>query len=517
MGLSSNPVKYLPEIIRVLDRFREPRVETLDATFRKKTREKTYLLYKGIRTGDFASDSAAADAIYKTQSTDPRYTTLKGNLKRRLLNSLFHLNLKRVGFSESAQAGYYLKKRSFIVHTLVTLGARSAAMRIAERCLEIATKYNVTDIAYEMALLLRTNAGLYVRQAAYERYDKLVKRFLEMLVAEQIAWEYFDRVNMTSNRFTGGLRRFADEFQEYVARLEKVKSQYSSFSFLLNYYRVKGVALGAAGAHAERIDVMEEAVRYLQSVPHLAQRVRFGEFKMQQVDSYLRIGRLQDAERIANESLDIFSIQRGVRQNFSLQEFRLLIFTNTLRFEEALALYFEVTGHFDFQTMADIVLERWRIYEYYLHYATQRTGAKSPFHHRFNIDSLLALTPAAGRDKVGMNVALRILQILYLLEDGKFAEIFDRMESLMQYRARYLVAKVTRASSLFLKLLKIMENNSFAYERTKRQGARYYHQLKTETFDVVDSEQELQVLPYTWLWDRILERLEQFEKRGAIV
>ena len=89
------------------------------------------------------------------------------------------------------------------------------------------------------------------------------------------------------------------------------------------------------------------------------------------------------------------------------------------------------------------------------------------------------------------------------------------MESLEQYRARYLVAKVTRASSLFLKLLKIMENNSFAYERSKRQGMRYYTQLETETFDVVDSEQELQVLPFAWLWDRILERLEDLEKRGT--
>lgn len=508
-------MKYLPEIIRVLDRFREPRVETLDASFRSRIREKSYLLYDGIRSGTFANDSIAADVIYKTASTDPRYTTLKGNLKRRLLNSLFHLNLRRAGFSEAGQAAYFVKKRAFLVHTLVTLGARSAAMRLAERNLEISTKFQFIDVAYEMALLLRTNAALYVRPAAYERYDTLVKHFLRLLTEEQIAWEYFDRVNMTLNRFTGGRRRFAETFATYESKLDALLHPESSFTFRLNFYRVKGATLGVSGKHLERIQWMDDACEYLRSVPHLAQRLRFGEFKMQQLDSYLRIGSMQKAEAVATECLDIFQVHTGGRQNFSLQEYRFLIYANTLRFDEATAIYFEVTGHFDFQSQPEVMLERWKIYEYYLHFALIRDGKKSPFQHRFRIDTLLAQTPASGQDKIGMNIALRILQILYLLEDRRLSEIFDRMESLQQYRARYLVAKVTRASSLFLKLMKIMENNSFAFERSKRQGMRYYMQLKTETFDVVDSEQELQILPYTWLWDRVLERLEDLEKTGV--
>ena len=121
--------------------------------------------------------------------------------------------------------------------------------------------------------------------------------------------------------------------------------------------------------------------------------------------------------------LDLYIGQSGARQSFSLQEYRFLIFSNTLRFDEAAALYFEVTGHFDFQSQAEVMIERWRIYEYYLHYAALRTGAKSPFQHRFNISTLLSMTPAAGRDKVGMNVALRVLHILYLLEEGRFRDL----------------------------------------------------------------------------------------------
>src|ERR1035437_4464979 len=150
--------------------------------------------------------------------------------------------------------------------------------------------------------------------------------------------------------------------------------------------------------------------------------------------------------------------------------------------------------------------ERWRIYEYYLHYAFRKTdlAGDTELRSRFKVESLMHMAPMAGRDKVGMNVALRVLQILFLLEEGRTSEIFDRMESLNLYRSRYLVAKTSRSSSIFLKLLRIMESISFDPLRCRRQGARYYQLLKTETHETVDSEMELEVLPFTWLWDGIL-------------
>lgn len=509
-------MRYLPEIIRVLDRFREPRVETLDGSFfRDRKREKAFQLYDGIRSGQFSNDSLAAEALYKTQSTDQRYTTLKGNLKRRLLNTLFHLNLRRVGFSESAQAGYALKKRAFLVHALVTLGARSAAMNLAKRNLELAQHYQVTDIAYEMCVLLRTHAALNTRLALYEHFDELVKKYLRLLREEEAAWECFDRVNMTMNRFTGGRRRFAERFTEYAEKLKTMLSEDSSFAFRMNYYRVLGAAHGASGKHRDRIATMDEACRYLDSVPHLAQRPRYGEFKLQQIDSLLRVGKITEAGILAEEAAEILKKYPGYIQRFSLDEYRLLILMNSLRFNEAIKLYFDVTSHYDFQSLPPSLLERWKIYEYYLHFALQKTGvaADSPFRHRFNVEALIDAVPASGRDKVGMNVALRILQILYLLEDGQFRAIFDRIESLTHYRTRYLVAKVTRASHLFFKLLRVMENTGYESKPARQQGQRYYMQLKTKEFDIVDSEQELQIVPFPWLWEQILDKLEDLERR----
>src|SRR5580704_1279030 len=120
-------MKYLPELIRILDRFREKHIETIDSGFRERKENKEFQLYDGIKTGVFHNDSEAADTLYQVQPSAPKYSTLKNRLKIRLLNSLFHLNWKRAGFSESAQAYYTCRKHSFMVHVLVALGARRVA------------------------------------------------------------------------------------------------------------------------------------------------------------------------------------------------------------------------------------------------------------------------------------------------------------------------------------------------------------------------------------------------------
>ncbi len=40
-------------------------------------------------------------------------------------------------------------------------------------------------------------------------------------------------------------------------------------------------------------------------------------------------------------------------------------------------------------------------------------------------------------------------------------------------------------------------------------GAKLHEQLKSETFENVDPSQEVQILPYAWLWDWMLERMKE--------
>jgi tetratricopeptide (TPR) repeat protein len=507
-------MKYFAEIIRILDRFREPRIETVDGTFRSRKEDKSYRLYEGIRNGTFKHDSAAAASLYEADVTDTRYSSLKNRLNTRLLNSLFHLDLKRAGFSESAQAYYTVQKRAFLARMLIFLGARSAGIKMAERMLDLSQRYHFIEVTLEMALLIRIHAGVIGNVSMYEEYDRLLKKTLRIFEAECISWEFFGRAQLIFMRQAGSKRQHLDEFEGYVEQLKAMLNDDSSFTFRLNYYRLLSRSLGVSGKFREHIAACDEAISYLRGVPHLAQNIRLGEFSLQKLDSYTAIHDYEMAEETAKECAALFGY--GSNNWFAFAESNFLLYMNMLDFSRSNEFYLEVTQHKRFALQSEIYKEHWMIFELYLHYAMRRMPEYETmeFRKRFDLGKLLAVMPVAAKDKHGLNVALLIMQVLSMLDARNFDGINSRIEALGTYRSRYLTAGANKRSGLFFKLLRIMENNSFSYTLCLKKGERYYQELLMERDEAVDIEQELQILPYEWLWQRVLEKLKEYEGRS---
>jgi hypothetical protein len=193
-----------------------------------------------------------------------------------------------------------------------------------------------------------------------------------------------------------------------------------------------------------------------------------------------------------------------------------LLLMNTLDFVGANDFYREVTSHPRFRLQSEAAQEHWRIYELYLHYVLRRTeGYESmEIRKRFNLERFLSMSPVAAKDKHGLNVALLIGQVLYMLDEGDFDGINDRMEALTIYRVRWLRVTDNPQSNLFFKLLRLMENTSFSYELALERGDRYYQELRVLRPEIVHVEEELQIVPYEWLWQRALEKLRDLKAQG---
>ena len=502
-------MKYFPEIIRILDRFREKRIETIDHSFRDRKENKEFQLYDGIRNGLFHNDSEAADTLYELPPTAAKYSTLKNRLKVRLLNSLFHLNLKRAGFSDSAQAFYLARKNAFMIHILFALGARKAAKLMAEKNLILAQQFSLTEVALSMARELRASAGNTGSMSEYDRYDILLKQLLREYEAELISLEYYERILAVLNRQSSGRPKIAAEFKSYALKLTEMLNNGSSYTFRLNYYRVQAMAAEASGNHNARITGAREAIKYLESVPQLLQNERLGDFWRSQLESYTNVRKYDDAFEAARQCAALYN--PGSNSWFAYAEPYFVLLLNTLRFEEASKFFSEVTANSRFAAQPETAHEHWEIYRFYLNYALKSIPelAEHESVRRFNYDSFLRTVPKARRDKHGLNVAILIAQILHMIDIRDYNGVMDRMEALGTYRTRYLQASMTQASSLFFRLLHIMENNAFSYKISLAKGRHIHNQLRSEVFEIVDSEQEAQILPYEWLWDCILERLKE--------
>jgi hypothetical protein len=208
---------------------------------------------------------------------------------------------------------------------------------------------------------------------------------------------------------------------------------------------------------------------------------------------------------------------KGSNNWFVYMEYYFLLTMHTQHFVEAEGIYKEISTHPRFESQPAHRLEKWRIFELYLKYALLSIPATAAFEevHRpqLRIKTFLRSVPTYTKDKQGFNVAVLVLQILYLLESEEFDGIISRMEALKTYKTRYLRGGSQRQSSLFFKMLLVMESSSFSFKLTKDKAQKYYELLLATKSDSSDISEGLQILPFEWLWEQILEKLRVIEER----
>ena len=76
--------------------------------------------------------------------------------------------------------------------------ARHAAIPLAERIFKNAIKFEFSDLALDVASTFKNSLCSYdVDKKKYELYNNYVKKYSEILNAELIAEEYYQKLNST--------------------------------------------------------------------------------------------------------------------------------------------------------------------------------------------------------------------------------------------------------------------------------------------------------------------------------
>jgi hypothetical protein len=508
-------MKHLPEILRVVAKLRDPKLEVVNDDYDKQSTETVARLYYGIKSGEFPNDQVAAQVLYGETPSETKFTTLKARLKRKLLNSLFLLDLKRGGYSEYSRVSYLCNKRVFMLKTLIMLGARNGAIRLAESTLPEVQSFDLTSLELEIVYWLRAHASLLGKARLYDKYDAMLTKTMTNLAAEYAATGFYEKLILKFGQSEAAKPEAAEEAAPFVEQLERMRSQCNTYTFLLHYYRVKLIVLQLKFDYLGVLNACNEVHSFYESHPQFASPIRLGEFEITKLNCYLF---LRDYELgYASVQKCALLFPKGSNNWFVYMEYYFLLTMHTQHFVEAEGIYKEISTHPRFESQPAHRLEKWRIFELYLKYALLSIPATAAFEevHRpqLRIKTFLRSVPTYTKDKQGFNVAVLVLQILYLLESEEFDGIISRMEALKTYKTRYLRGGSQRQSSLFFKMLLVMESSSFSFKLTKDKAQKYYELLLATKSDSSDISEGLQILPFEWLWEQILEKLRVIEER----
>ncbi len=170
------------------------------------------------------------------------------------------------------------------------------------------------------------------------------------------------------------------------------------------------------------------------------------------------------------------------------------------RYEEARALFRKVRTNKNYSALEEADAQRWFIYRAYLIFFNDAKILR----WGFNLDEFTHQPPAFENDS--FTIAARVAQCLFLLREGRVEEVKTCVAKLSEYKSSHLDKRHNYRSSIFIRLLEIMVEKEFDFERVSEKGNSYYKKLIRNNIPN-ELATEVEVVPYQKLWMHLLSIL----------
>lgn len=503
-------MKELSTLVEVISRNKVKQIDIIG--YSNGSPNQAQQLYEEIHAGNIKSEKDIIQHFFPGNKNAPFYCSrLKRQLKDRLLNTVFFLDLNQSGLNDFSQAYYTCYKMAAAVRILFGRNARDAAAEVAEKTLDLALRFDITDVAFTMARDLRihfaTNIG---NREKFEEMDRILEEQTKILLAEQKAERYFSdlKVNFISSKATQieyieQAARYAQELKELSNTIDSYRFNYMSFLSQVVYYEI-------ANDYQGLIPVCERALIYFEKKKQLVPINVLFSFTLRLLIGYTQLKKYEEARKIVPRCTEY--VREGTHNWFVVYDYHMILSFHSGDFQEAYEVSQSVLNHSKLKYQKESVIEHWIIHEAYIYYLIS-IGKIQPDEDnpvkKFRISKFVNEVPLFSKDKRGTNISIIIIQILFLLHQQEYGRIIDRMESLKTYNQRYLRRDDTFRSNCFIRMLLTLPECSFHKTAVLRKAQKYWEKLQEVPLDVAKQSAEIEIIPYETLWGFVLEALDK--------
>ncbi|MCB9048181.1 MAG: hypothetical protein H6556_02025 [Lewinellaceae bacterium] len=466
-------------------------------------------MYRSLAEDDSTPEEELVSKFYKGRNRKVYFNRLKRELKGRLINTLFLIDAGGPGYSEVASAYYNCYKNSTAIKVLLARGARQVAIRLAEDTLKHAEHFEFTDVLLSLSKDLRFHYGTILGdKKMFDLFNSKVGHYSQVYLAELKAEEYYTSLALTFTVSGAAKTEFTGQAERYALEMEKAMAQYHSYRLNLYAFTVIALRYEMANDHENTIATCRRAVAYFENKQHLASRQALFNFYFRMIPGYALLGRIEEGTEAALQCLDW--VDKGLFNWFRVMEFLFILYLHSEKYQSAYEVYKEVTEQKHFSKQYSAIQEVWYINEAYLYYFMSmgiiEVGEEDSI-RKFRASRFLNEVPTYAKDKRGNNIAILILQVLFLLQQQQYGKIIDRVESLRTYTHRYLRRDETFRSNCFIKMLTQLPAANFHKVAVIRRARKYWEKLQSVGI-IHNQSLELEAVPYEKLWQFVLESLE---------
>ncbi|TAK36843.1 MAG: hypothetical protein EPO28_12920 [Saprospiraceae bacterium] len=500
-------MKNLLEISHIVSKKKVRKIEILDAVLLDAKGSKFVDFYDSLMAGKFKNDRDAATYLYKCSPTHDKYRQLKSRFRRRLLNTLFFLDMNMPTSSSYDRAYFSCHKDWTLVRILSTNGAVQTAGDYARQILTVALKFRFADIVVNAARLLRQLAAESENEKDFGEYDGYVKEFSTILDAEMHSEELFQKVLLKFRIPKAEISQTLQAIDDCCHALVELSEQHKSPVIVYNMYLAWVFRYEMERDFDAMLEVCTKAEKYIEDNPLYYQDDMLATFQVKKMSAYLHQGDFKNGKVNAEKCLQSFT--EGTEIWFHFMEYYILLAYHTGNYLHALAIFNRANDHSKFNKLGIETRERWKIYEVYLHYFLdgdieedeQRVNTKKVFRlKRFLNDPILY-----PREQRVYTVHLVVAQMLFQLKRNSQGAL-ECIERMRMYANKQLLIEENYRMVQFLKLLSQLGKANLHPEEMHGHE-KYYERLLEHPFFYRGLLSDWEIVPYEKLWNHVLAQV----------
>lgn len=488
----------LSDLINLVNKKRLSKIDVLDKTFLNgKSENLYYKLYNAIETKQIKNDDEAAQFVYGTSKSDPRYKMLKSRLKDKVLKSVLLLDVDDTFNSETTKAYYECITFNLQIEILIKINGTTKLIHdLIKENHYAAHKHKFYDILKNLSYYLMSYYTIIGDDKLFVIEEKKYLHYIDLAQKEQIARSLYFRTaimfqnNKPINEF------ILKNVESNLNLLYKLKDElkiididfYYIFLALEFYYNSSNII-----KLFEICDAADDLInKNLNNVPKLRKNI----ILIYRIKGLFFLKRYNPAINLIT-SLPVFLKNDNYTNWLRLKELEFKLFLNTNDQSSALNTY-ETVKNKSSDLIVDKRIEKWKIYHAYLIFMDNYLNKGD---YKFNLARFLNDVPVNSKDKSGFNFAIRVIEIFFYAARKQYNLVFAKMEGLRVYRSRYLNDNTYKRNHLFLSLLLKAEKSGFDSKIMKEADWKEVELLKGRNNFIADWE----IIPYETLWDIFVE------------
>lgn len=497
----------LKELAYIVNKNKLKSIEVLDTS--KDNRITAF--YNAILNNRFDTEEEAIAHFFPDADNTAPYRKLKSTLKKRLVNSLFFIDVKKPGYNNRQQAYFQCHKDWAAARMLLGKNAWKSSVEICERILKYALKYEFTEMALDLLRILRLNYSTRLGDIAkFEKYKQLFQEYEQIMLADNKAELLYSELVMYYVKNVSTKEDLQQQAIAYYEELHPRLRQFDSYKLHLYGGMIKLMIYTMVNDYAKAAEVCDEIIEFFEKKPYNANTpLQIAYY--QKLVCYSQLRQFEKGRDAAQNCISL--IEEGNVNWFKYYELYFLLAMHTANYQEAYHVLNTVTAHARYAFLPSHMQEVWKIYEAYIHYLVN-IGSVKPDREdgrftKFRLGRFLNDTPIFSKDKRGMNVAILSIQVLFLIQSKKYYQAIDGLEAIEKYCNRYLRQGDTMRSYYFIRMLLSIAEASFHRTAVIRKAKKYIDKLKAIPLETAHQPHKVEIIPYEQLWAFALDSLEE--------